>query len=124
MNQNPLPESPQFANYPRASFGPASRPPGVYFETIGEAWQIFNQDTGTWILSVLVAGLISVPLLAMSVYVSNGGSFMPQRVTNTVPGYMFKLSIRSILRSASSRALFKRPFMEAWCEWAPLPREG
>jgi len=91
MNQNPIPEPPQFANYPRASFGPASRPPGIYFETISEAWQIFTQDTGTWVLSVLVAGLLSVPLLALNVYVSNGGSFMPQTATTTAPGYMLKI---------------------------------
>ena len=53
---------PQFTSYPRADSGGSSgsgapiRPPGVYFKTIGEAWQIIQQDMATWILGGLIAG--------------------------------------------------------------------
>jgi len=65
MDQNPTPEPPQFANYPRPSQGAPiwnGRPPGVYFDAIGDAWRIFQQDAGTWVGASLVVGIIYVIL--------------------------------------------------------------
>ncbi len=46
----------EFSNYPRGNFVPngPGRPPGVYFDYIGEAWKIVNSDMGTWVVATLI----------------------------------------------------------------------
>lgn len=53
---------PPFAEYPRpqgpGGFGYSSRGPGVYFDAIGEAWNVVRADLGTWVAATIVAGVI------------------------------------------------------------------
>ena len=49
-----------YSNYPRGSFSadPYGRPPGIYFDYIGIAWNLVQANLGTWVASVLVGGVI------------------------------------------------------------------
>lgn len=48
-----------FSNYPRAN-DPNIRPPGVYFEDIGRAWTLLRANLSTWVLTILVGGVLIV----------------------------------------------------------------
>lgn len=54
-------EPPTFSNYPRYlphTSGQDIRPPGIYLDTIRDAWGIVSQDLGTWIASVMIASVL------------------------------------------------------------------
>jgi hypothetical protein len=68
---NPWQEPPGYSNYPRASYGggsgdPNGRPPGVYFDNIGKAWNLFQAEMGNWVLTMLVGGVIVTMIGASS----------------------------------------------------------
>jgi hypothetical protein len=76
---------PQYAEYPRGTAQPSGefdRPPGVYFDAIGDAWTLVRRDIGTWISLVLVAFLLAT-IIAMpfqvigTVLQGTGGGFNP-----------------------------------------------
>ena len=83
---SPPPNGPSgYSNYPRSSYGggdpgynPYQRPPGVYFDVIGQAWTIFQSNMATWVLSVLVAGLcyyaIAIPFNIAQFFMQGGMS--------------------------------------------------
>ncbi len=63
MSDIPPPDqqSPDFSNYPRTNAqggSPYQRPPGVYFDSIGQAWELVKRDLATWLAAILVAGVI------------------------------------------------------------------
>lgn len=65
---------PPFAEYPRPSgpsFGYNGRGPGVYFDAIGESWNIVRQDLGTWMVTSLVFFILSMVVLApvLAIYI-------------------------------------------------------
>jgi len=49
-----------YSNYPREhqSTDPYRRPPGVYFDSIGQAWSLVQANLGTWVLEGLIFGAI------------------------------------------------------------------
>lgn len=55
---------PPFAEYPRPEYGPSGydRPPGVYFEAIGEAWNLVRKDLGHWVAATVVLAVITFAL--------------------------------------------------------------
>jgi len=73
----PQHEQPGFSNYPRAGGGystdPYTRPAGVYFDSIGQAWRMVQANFGTWVPSVLVAGIIAY---AVTVPINFGGNYL------------------------------------------------
>jgi hypothetical protein len=80
----PPPNGPSgYSNYPRTQYGggdpgynPYQRPPGVYFDVIGQAWTIFQSNMATWVLSVLVAGItyyaIGIPYSVANFFMQGG----------------------------------------------------
>ena len=75
---------PQFSQYPRPGFPgggyptPYWRPPGVYFEAIGDAWKLVSEDLGIWVGSAaLVLGLIVLQTV-ISQLIMNGGTLLPR----------------------------------------------
>jgi hypothetical protein len=90
-----LPPS-SFANYPRPQYGGApsgefSRPPGVYFEAIGDAWRIITQDLWNWVAITMIAWiliiLLSIPGSIAASLVQNGGQLLstdPPTLANTL----------------------------------------
>ena len=67
MDQTP------YAQYPRPGQGgvtPGSRPPGVYFEAIGEAWNLVLKDLGHWVAATIVYFVIvyalSIPIMLVT----------------------------------------------------------
>ena len=77
-----IPPPPQhfsgYSNYPRAQFTPVppDRPPGVYFDYIGKAWNMVNTNLGTWILATLILfGItygVNIPLSLLGNFVAYG----------------------------------------------------
>lgn len=52
---------PNYVNYPRSTnSGPNQRPPGIYFEVLGEAWKMMSRNLGLWVGCTAVVGLISM----------------------------------------------------------------
>lgn len=75
----PNPEG--FSPYPRpgaTSAGP-TRPPGIYFDAIGDAIQIVKQDVGTWMVAALlmlaVSYAISIPMSLIANVAAYGALF-------------------------------------------------
>jgi uncharacterized membrane protein len=76
---------PSYAHYPRPDLpggnptSPYSRPPGVYFDVLGDAWKMVTSELGTWVLATIFYGLLSVVLIAVSlalqIMIVHGGSF-------------------------------------------------
>jgi len=53
----PYQQPPGYSNYPRNPSGQSyQRPPGVYFENIGDAWNLVQKNLSTWILTMLICG--------------------------------------------------------------------
>ncbi|HEV2472834.1 MAG TPA: hypothetical protein VGS41_09230 [Chthonomonadales bacterium] len=50
---------------------------GVRLEAIGEAWRLMTQEMGTWVLSILVTGLILVPVYLIFFTIGMAASFSP-----------------------------------------------
>ena len=54
-----------YSNYPRmnpnfvGSGGPTPRPPGIYWDVIGEGWRIVNANMGTWVVATLLMYAVS-----------------------------------------------------------------
>ncbi|MCB8931968.1 MAG: hypothetical protein M9921_02045 [Fimbriimonadaceae bacterium] len=77
----PNPE--EFSPYPRSGTtggsGSPLRPPGVYFDAIGDAIQIVKQDVGTWVVAALlllaVSYAISIPMSFIANVVAYGALF-------------------------------------------------
>lgn len=89
---------PRYSNYPRAnvqSFG--SRPPGAYFESISEAFNIIRADFGTWIvvslLTIIVSYAVSLPLAFLGAAVLGGqrGAFGAGSAGFTVLGLGYQI---------------------------------
>ncbi len=80
----PPPNGPSgYSNYPRTPYGgsdpgynPYQRPPGVYFDVIGQAWTIFQANMATWVLAVLVAGMcyyaLAIPFNLITFFMQGG----------------------------------------------------
>lgn len=89
MGQVP-PPPPNYANYPRPGYtGSGDRPPGVYFETIGEAWNLMSKNLGLWVGASAV-GAILILIAMIPYYVVAIGSTLAQlandRPTETATG--------------------------------------
>ena len=74
MDQTP------YAQYPRPGQGgvtPGSRPPGVYIDAIGEAWNLVLKDLGHWVAATIVYFVIvyalSIPIMLLT------GALLPAR---------------------------------------------
>jgi uncharacterized membrane protein len=52
-NQPPYGFPPQ-GGYQEGGFPPPPQQPRIRFEAIGEAWQLFQKDAGTWVVSALI----------------------------------------------------------------------
>ncbi len=71
-----------FSNYPRGIYNPDPfrRPPGVYFDQIGQAFQLVSSNLGTWVLAMLIFGgiyvgaavIMEVVLISMTVVMQQG----------------------------------------------------
>ncbi len=82
MSEFPPPADPSgFSNYPRYGFGPTSpdpyrRPPGVYFDQIGQAWSLVQANLATWIGAVVLVAVIrwavQIPIAFISNYLRYG----------------------------------------------------
>ena len=104
--QPPLqPDSSGFSNYPRNSYGgggdpsynPNQRPPGIYFDFIGIAWKLVQQNLGTWVIAVLLSYAIgyaaSVPFSLLANLLVNGSLASPRQPTLTLLGAQLALSL-------------------------------
>lgn len=73
----PPPQQPGFGMQPEFY-----RPPGIYFEAIGDAWTLLTRDLGSWLLITLVLMLVNVvcvaPFVIAGMLIQNGGSFIAQ----------------------------------------------
>lgn len=72
----------EFSPYPRSSPSGGStptRPPGIYFDAIGDAIQIVKQDVGTWVVAALlvlaVTYAIAIPMDLISNLLGYGAMF-------------------------------------------------
>jgi hypothetical protein len=96
---SPWQQPPGYSNYPRASQSPDpyGRPPGIYFDTIGMAWNLVQANLGTWVLSVLVAGIIMITISVGFSFGANlllyGGLFYqgPPSITPYITGQLVSL---------------------------------
>ena len=79
---------PPFVEYPRPGFSPA-RGPGVYFESIGEAWTIVRQNLGDWVAATVVLFVLSIALLLPIIPLTQ--SMMP--VGTASPDFMMRLLV-------------------------------
>jgi uncharacterized membrane protein len=103
---------PQYAQYPRDQFQPSSefdRPAGVYLDAIGDSWTIVKRDLGTWVamflVSALLAQLMSAPLSVVNILIQNGGTFIPQRQPEINAMYFVTSLFFGLLSSAISLPL-------------------
>src|SRR5215211_5323895 len=58
-NQPPYGFPPQ-GGYQGGGYPPPPQPPRIRFEAIGEAWQLFQKDAATWVISTLIYLIIIV----------------------------------------------------------------
>ena len=83
-------DQPPYAEYPRpdqggyAAFG---RGPGVYFEAIGESWNLIRQDLGHWIAATLVYFVLSYALSLPITLLTQ--SMMPRQPSPDQMGQLF-----------------------------------
>ncbi len=81
---------PPYAEYPRpgeGQFPGSGRGPGVYFEAIGEAWNLVRQDLGHWIAATVVYFVVAYGLgIPISLFTQ---SMMPARPTADQMGQVF-----------------------------------
>ncbi|MDR3690660.1 MAG: hypothetical protein P4L46_14880 [Fimbriimonas sp.] len=90
--------NPGFSNYPRSGFipGEPSRPPGIYFDYISEAWRLVSSNLSTWVLSTLIFfGItygVNIPLSLVGNYVAYGSVLGATR-TPTIPGILTSFAI-------------------------------
>jgi hypothetical protein len=104
MDTPPPPQPPQFSNYPRgypgmSPMGPFQKPPGVYFEAIGEAWKLVQQEMGTWVLASLIylSAIIALQIVVRLVMFS--GQLIPTNLDHIdLTGLIFG-SLLSIMGS-------------------------
>ena len=52
----PFQDPSSYSNYPREN--PYQRPPGVYFDAIGQSWNLVKQNLGTWVLAILIFSVL------------------------------------------------------------------
>jgi hypothetical protein len=81
----PIHQPPGYSNYPRFTPGGPSyqRPPGVYFDCIGEAWTLVQKNLGTWILTTLICGALYYGTI---IAVEFGFFFLAAGIAGTTPG--------------------------------------
>lgn len=108
-----------YSNYPRYGYGPSGgdpyrRPPGVYFDTIGQAWRLFQNNMGTWVGAIVLLWLIeiaiAIPYNIGSNYVLHGSpmgggdltalGIIRASVIGLVPGCIFSVFHAGLLNMA------------------------
>ncbi len=95
---------PQYAQYPRNSFQPSGefdRPPGVYFDAVGDAWTLVKRDLGTWValllVAIVIASLIALPFQSIGIVMQGGLQPTPG---DTNIGAMIIANVLSFIGSA------------------------
>ena len=94
---------PPYASYPRQNYqtSPYGRPPGVYIEAIGDAWNLVKSDLTTWVAASLiffvVAGAMYAVTLALVVFLLLGGNMFATLPTET--GEMIAYQLKSLVLS-------------------------
>lgn len=88
-------DQPPYAEYPRPEGGGytgSGRGPGVYFEAIGEAWNMVRQDIGHWVAATIVLFFI-VLALRIPLYLLNQ-AMMPATPS---PGQMGQIGVAFVV---------------------------
>jgi len=100
MSDFPPPSQPSgFSNYPRANYtgnsnSPYQRPPGIYFESIGLAWNLVKANLGLWVGAVLLMGVISYAITAP--FTLGGNMVLYGNVLGTQTGFDFTKFLMSM----------------------------
>jgi len=89
----PYQQQPNYSNYPRGGGNPDPyrRPPGVYFDNIGQAITLVQGNLGTWVLATLIAFgsyfvcIFAVDFLMIGTMMSTGGRVNPSALLIIYP---------------------------------------